>query len=892
MGNEAASGMRGCGLSPAAGGAGAARRYTLPLVSFPQDFRTTVSGADSVDAGPEGRLGPYRLIREIGHGGMGTVYLGVRDDDAFQKRVAIKVLKLGMDTESIVRRFRHERQILASLEHPFIAGLLDGGTTPDGRPYFAMEYVEGQPIVEYCEAHRLDTGARLELLRKVCAAVQYAHQNLIIHRDIKPANVLVTSDGTPKLLDFGIAKLLNPELAGHTLAPTVPGLQFMTPEYASPEQVRGEAVTTATDVYSLGVLLYELLTGRLPYQLTSRAPADIVRIVCESEPVRPSTAITGVDVQPATGDAKPDRLRPVDVDLLRRQLAGDLDNIILKALSKEPGRRYASVDQFAEDLRRHRAGLPVIARKDTWAYRTGKFVRRNRAAVVAAGMTFAALVVGIIGTTWQAREARAARARAEQRFSDVRQLANAFLFEFHDSIADLEGATPARRLVVAKGLEYLDKLGRDAGDRVDLRREIAGAYIKVGDVQGRPFVPNIGDTGGALESYRRAVGLYESIAADAAPDEALRRELALAYMRLSDVLTATGDTAASLSYARKSLAIEQAISSDATDTPDARRALVASYTRVGDMLAATGDVTGALEHRRTALAIMESVIAAAPDDPANIRQLGVAYQRLGNTLGNPNAPNIGDRAGGLAALERSAEVFRTAAARYPSNALFRRNYAVAQSNAADILFAMKRFDEALARERRSLEVYHAQAKADPMNATAQNDLALGYSKIAQLLEAIGKPAEGLAEQRRATDIHRRLVAADPNSSDMKQELASDLNREATLQATLGMREPSLASHTRAVEMSRELTAANPADYELRFALALALGGRADAYLLFARAPRPAARPADLAAAERDYREALDIYSKLEEAGTLTGSDIEYVTNARAQLDKIRAEQAR
>ena len=236
---------------------------------------------------------------------------------------------------------------------------------------------------------------------------------------------------------------------------------------------------------------------------------------------------------------------------------------------------------------------------------------------------------------------------------------------------------------------------------------------------------------------------------------------------------------------------------------------------------------------------MESVIAAAPDDVANIRQLGVAYQKLGNTLGNPNAPNIGDHAGALAALERSSEIFRTASARFPSNAMLRRNHAVAESNSADVLFAMKRVDEALARERRSLAVYEAQAKGDPTNAAAQNDLAIGYSKIAQLLEAIEKPAEGLAEQQRATDIHRRLVAADPQSSDMKQELASDLNREATLQAKLGMREPSLANHTRAVDISRELTAANPSDYELRFALGIAHAGRGDAYLEFAQAARGA-----------------------------------------------------
>jgi non-specific serine/threonine protein kinase/serine/threonine-protein kinase len=512
--------------------------------------------------------------------------------------------------------------------------------------------------------------------------------------------------------------------------------------------------------------------------------------------------------------------------------------------------------------------------------------------VAAVAVTFAVLVAGIVGTAWQARAARAERARAEQRFGDVRQLANAFLFEFHDSIADLEGSTPARKLVVTKGLEYLDRLAQDSGDRVDLRREIAAAYMKVGDVQGRPFTPNLGDTAGALASYRKAAALYESITGEAARDEALRRDLALAYMRLSDILTAAGDAAASLSFAQKSLAIEREISSDATDPPAARRALVASYSRVGDMLATTGNVTEALEQRRTALAIMESVFAAAPDDVANIRQLGVAYQKLGNTLGNPNSPNLGDHAGGLAALERSSEIFRTASARYPSNAMLRRNHAVAESNAADILFAMKRVDEALAREQRSLAVYEAQARSDPSNAAAQNDLAIGHSKMAQLLDATGKTAEGLAEQQRATDIHRRLVTADPQSSDMKQELASDYNREGTLQAKLGMRETALANHTRAVDISRELTDANPSDYEQRFALGLAHAERADAYLQFALAAGSASRASDLTAAERDLVTALDIYQKLQDAGTFAASDMTYVDAARAQLKKVQSERGR
>ena len=328
---------------------------------------------------------------------MGTVYLAVRSDDAYQKRVAIKVLKRGMDTEAIVGRFRNERQILASLEHPYIASLIDGGTTPEGLPYFAMEYVEGQTIVEYSEAHKLDTTARLQLFRKICTAVQYAHQNLIIHRDIKPQNVLVAADGTPKLLDFGIAKLLNPELGGQTLAPTLAGPQLMTPEYASPEQVRGLPVTTAMDVYSLGVLLYELLTGRRPYQIASRTPAEIERVVCHSEPLRPSTAVTHlkvVEISPdaPTGavttsvDTAAERPRTEESGRLRKRLAGDLDNIVLKALSKEPSQRYASVDQFSEDVRRHLEGLPVIARPNTVRYRAAKFLqaqprrRRGRAA--------------------------------------------------------------------------------------------------------------------------------------------------------------------------------------------------------------------------------------------------------------------------------------------------------------------------------------------------------------------------------------------------------------------------------------------------------------------------------------------------------------------------------
>ena len=336
-----------------------------------------------------GRLiGTYRVVREIGRGGMGTVYLAARADNVFEKLVAIKILRRGLDTDDILGRFSGERQILAMLDHPNISRLLDGGTTEDGRPYFVMEYIEGEPIDQYCQRHQLNIAERLKLFHRVCAAVHYAHQNLIIHRDIKPANVLVTTNGVPRLLDFGIAKLMSPNSLEPGSAP-LNTVRLMTPEYASPEQVRGHAVTTATDVYSLGVLLYELLTGARPHRLEGRTPADADRVICEEDPP-PASEIAG------------------------RRLRGDLDNIVLMAMRKEPKRRYGSVEQFSEDIRRYLDGLPVIARRDTTGYRAAKFVRRHKGGVAAVALLVLTLSAGIVATAWQARVARREASKAER----------------------------------------------------------------------------------------------------------------------------------------------------------------------------------------------------------------------------------------------------------------------------------------------------------------------------------------------------------------------------------------------------------------------------------------------------------------------------------------------
>jgi serine/threonine protein kinase len=417
--------------------------FILSHAQVDSDFLKTIdpdgAGRDGIEARQSlvGRLiGPYRIVEEIGAGGMGEVYRAVRADDQYQKQVAIKVVRRGFDTDSGLRRFKAERQILASLDHPNIARLLDSGSTEDSLPYVVMELVEGQAIDEYCDGHNLSLVERLQLFRVVCAAVHYAHQHLVVHRDLKPGNILVTEEGAPKLLDFGIAKLLAPEVFSQSLDRTATLMRVMTPEFASPEQVRGESITTASDVYSLGVVLYRLLTGCSPYRIKSEAPHEIAREICEVEPQKPSTAITRPQEQ-VTGSEMSVGMPPSvparkqEMRRRRRRLAGDLDNIVLMALRKEPQRRYSSVAQFSEDIRRHLEGLPVVARKDTVGYRTSKFVTRHKAGVAAAAFVVILLTAGVVALVRETRIAAVHQRRAEARFNDVRKLANSLPSGIH-----------------------------------------------------------------------------------------------------------------------------------------------------------------------------------------------------------------------------------------------------------------------------------------------------------------------------------------------------------------------------------------------------------------------------------------------------------------------------
>lgn len=700
------------------------------------------------------RIGAWRIVQELGHGGMGAVYLAERADEQFRERVALKIVRRGMDTDFVLRRFRHERQILASLHHPNIAQLYDGGTTDDGLPYFVMEYIAGEPINQYCDHQHLSTLERLKLFRIVCGAVHYAHQNLVIHRDIKPANILITADGTVKLLDFGIAKILNPDIS-QTLEKTATQVRLMTPEYASPEQVRGEPITTATDVYSLGVLLYELLTGHRPYRLTSILPSDIEKVICEQEPTRPSTAISRNEER-LTADGTSTLITPEQVsqaraeppDRLRRKLAGDLDNIVLMALRKEPQRRYASVEHLSEDIRRHLAGLPVTARPDTFGYRTGKFIRRHKAGVAAAALIALSLVAGLVGTIWQARRAQAAQARAERRFNDVRRLANSYLFEFHDAIAELQGTTQARALVVRRALEYLDSLAQESGDDRSLQQELAAAYLKVGDVQGRPGHASLGDKEGALTSYRKALAIYQALAESGKVDDALRQEMETGFLRVGDALQYRDSRAALASY-QQGLALTN---------PSDRMSAANFHQRIAEMQIAVGDSAAAAVSQQQAMTLFEAVSAETPNDKKAQRNLFINYIKAGNLLFD-----AGESSAALQLYQKTVPMARALAEADPLNARAQRELAACLDKVGNALLAGRDQESALTHYNEAFAIRRKIAAADARNAELQRDLSISHDKLGGVSATAGHIAEALAHYREALRIDTALASRDSQS---------------------------------------------------------------------------------------------------------------------------------
>ncbi len=566
------------------------------------------------DPGLEGHtLGPYRVQGRIGQGGMGAVYLAARADDEFRKQVAIKVVRSGLNAEEILDRFRRERQTLANLDHPNIAKLLDGGTTQDGRPYFVMDYVEGLPLDEYCDRERLTITERLHLFRSACSAVQYAHQNLVVHRDLKPDNILVTSEGVPKLVDFGIAKVLSPGAASQTVYVGPERGGPMTPAYASPEQVRGEPVTTASDVYSLGVLLFELLTGRLPYSVDGRSYEALRHTVCEQEAEAPSLLVTRPwtrqerDAEGVTLDAESlAKTREGSARALRRRLAGDLDAIVLRALRKEPQARYASVEQLSEDILRHLAGRPVLAQRDAFGYRAKKFVRRHRAAVLAAAATFLVLVTAVAVTSWQARIAARERDRAQIEAAKAEQVI-AFL---RDTLGSADPYTEGRDVTVAQVLgEAARRIDGDLGSQP----EVAAAVRST-----------IGNTYGNLGLYDQAESLLRASLAERrqmlGPDH---RDIASTINDLAVVLISKSDHDAAESLLNEALAMYGRLG-----LADGREA-AAVFNSLGQIENAKANGAAAESRYRRALAMLRAMPDTDREIAENLNDLAVVMQSAG-----------------------------------------------------------------------------------------------------------------------------------------------------------------------------------------------------------------------------------------------------------------------
>jgi eukaryotic-like serine/threonine-protein kinase len=704
------------------------------------------------------RVGPYQIVEEIGIGGMGEVYRAIRIDDQYRKQVAIKLVRIAQDSAFFIDRFMNERQVLASLEHANIARLLDGGTTEDGVPYLVMELIEGVPIDEYSDGHKLTTTERLKLFCQVCQAVQYAHRHLIIHRDLKPGNILVTSDGASKLLDFGIAKIADPAASSSRLEPTISIFRMLTPGYASPEQIKGETITTASDVYSLGVLLYELLTGCRPYPNVGRTPHDIARAVCEVIPLNPSTAVLRAE-KSASEEESPKTPESVSAtrdgspQKLHRRLKGDLDNIVMMALRKEPQRRYQSVEQFENDIQLHLLNLPVLVTKDTFRYRTSKFIFRHKGSVLAAVLLMIAILGGIVGILHEARIARVERTRAERRFNDVRKLANSLIFELHDSIQELPGATSARRLLVTRALEYLDGLSQEAGGDVNLQRELAAGYERLGDVQGRNTMANIGDGAGALVNYRKALAIRQSIASNSTHANADLAALALDFERIGSILESQGDFKGALEDLRKDLTLEEQIGAKEKD-PEAQELLAGSYFSMARHQAEMGDNQGALDSFNRSIAIREAITGDAPDHYKRVQTtLAGSYGYMSEVLSRQ-----GDLDGAIAAQGKAGRIMKKLSDADPTNAAYRQYINESRFWAAIYLQKKGDFTNALINYKQARQEFQTLSAADPQEVRAKRYVGLCDRNIGVVRADMGEYEGAFRDIQQAASVFETISA--------------------------------------------------------------------------------------------------------------------------------------
>ena len=691
-------------------------------------------------------VGQYRIESLIAKGGMGSVYLAQKEMDGVPMKVALKVIRFAASHTYLARRFRMERQILARLTHENILRLLDGGVTSEGLPYIVTEYLDAQNLEQWLETQPT-LSMRLKVFQGICDGVAYAHRNLVVHGDIKPSNILITRDGTPKLVDFGIARLLSkkedsdPEGGQLTITMT----PALTPWWASPEQLRGEPLTIESDCYELGRILFFLLTDQKPFDFAGLGSQQILEILKRELPPKPSTI---------TGDAR---------------LAGDLDNITLKALEYELGRRYRSVDALADDIGRHLAMRPVSARRQTRSYRLQKFVLRNKGLVSIVSAASIALILAIGAALYQARQARQSYDSSRQRFEQLRTLANSLIFETDEALVGLQGATKVRMRLVRSSLGYLDELSKQDTTDPQLKEDLAAAYEKIGEIQGGNGFLNFGQTKEALASFRKSEALREAIRKNAkkAPDFLLAsNNLARIYARISGALRDVGDIEGGLSYERKALGIRQALFEGDPDNLTFKRALASSLTTLSGSLSQMGDYPGVMETRREALKMHEEIVASNPKEASDLRGLALALARMGSIAMHENL------------LKESREHYKRALDidlgildRNPTHVPYILSSGWSHNNYGVILVRFGRAAEALDHFTEARKLYEAVSFADDRDVRSKSLLETCRIRTAQALLILSRNNDALGFVQTALSGREKLAALNPASAGVQGEVA-------------------------------------------------------------------------------------------------------------------------
>ena len=706
---------------------------------------------------PDGAaIGPWRVRRVLGQGGMGAVYEVERADGAYTQIAALKRIRSDAQSAEGLRRFLEERDILARLNHPNIARLLDGGTAADGQPYLVMEAVEGLPITEYVAAKNLTARQILTLFLDVCKGVQSAHNRLVIHRDLKPSNIHVTHDGHVKLLDFGIAKLLDPSRVDVTMT----GHLILTPEYASPEQVSGQDVSTASDIYSLGAVLFELLTGAKAHALTSTSPAEIVRVVLESE-------------------------------LPKTNLPGELDTIVRAAMQKLPERRYASVDKLAEDIERYLTNRPLLARPDSFSYKAGKYLRRNWIPLAAAAIVAVSLVSAATISTIQAR-------RAQKRFDEVRTLANTFLFDFHDKIRDLPGATPAREMVVNTAKKYLDRLAAESAGDTKLQLELAAAYDRLGDVLGSQTTASLGHTKDALAAYRSAFHLRQALEKTTPSDPAIYTALTESYNRLGDAEKLAGTMQAAMPLWQESARRARAANSPRQEF-DALLDVATGAQRMSDP-------DTSIEAMRRAISLVDAHPAIWPNGPERART--AAQARLVVAL-----IDKGRYAEARDTARQALATARQMIEKTPNSNYWLRQSLVLNSYLGDILgSSFTEFTtpapEAIQPVRDSLDFARRLYKLDPTSVLALRDVLYSESRLAETEASLGDN-HALDTFESVIARYDALIQKDPLDADTRRRRASITIAAGVAAAELNQWPRSLRLLDRAIALTEEIAQSDP-----------------------------------------------------------------------------------